>query len=114
MNGMPAKQMRRYAAVPSTAASGVDMTATMGRTASSSAAVSTAERARNSTAVLPTQAEARRRSPAPTACAMFTVEPMASPTIITVSMCMTCDPTDTAVVSATAPNWPMMNRSAMP
>ena len=31
---------------------------------------------------------------------MFTVAPMASPTIITVSMCMTCDPTDTAVVSA--------------
>ena len=40
--------------------------------------------------------------------------PMASPTIITVSICMTCDPTETAVVSATPLNCPMMNKSAMP
>ena len=39
---------------------------------------------------------------------------MASPTSMTVIMCMTCEPTDTAVVLATPSNWPTMNRSAMP
>ena len=45
---------------------------------------------------------------------MVTVEPMASPTSMTVIMCMTWLPTETAVVLATPSNWPMMNRSAMP
>ena len=33
---------------------------------------------------------------------------------MTVSMCMTWLPMDTAVVLATPSYWPMMNRSAMP
>ena len=45
---------------------------------------------------------------------MLTVEPIARPTIMTVSICMTCEPTETAVVLATPSNWPMMNRSASP
>ena len=48
------------------------------------------------------------------AWAMETVAPIASPTIITVSMCITCEPMETAVVLATPSNCPMMNRSAMP
>lgn len=39
---------------------------------------------------------------------------MASPTSMTVSMCMTCEPMETAVVAATPSYWPTMNRSAMP
>ena len=57
---------------------------------------------------------ARRVSRAPTAWPIETVEPMARPTIITVSMCITWEPTDTAVVLATPSNWPMIKRSAMP
>ena len=45
---------------------------------------------------------------------MLTVVPMARPTIITVSICITCEPMETAVVLATPSNCPMMNRSAMP
>ena len=90
------------------------MTVTIGRTSSSSAAVSTSESAMKSETVLPTSCAARLRSPAPTACPMLTVVPMASPTIITVSICITCEPTDTAVVAATPSYCPMMNRSAMP
>ena len=45
---------------------------------------------------------------------MDTVVPIASSTIITVSMCITCEPTDTAVVASTPAYCPMINRSAMP
>ena len=100
--------------MPETACAGVDITATMGCTSASSTAVSTTDSAMNSVTVLPMAAEAFSVLPAPTACPMLTVEPMASPTSITVSMCITCEPTDTAVVLATPSNWPMMNRSAMP
>ena len=40
--------------------------------------------------------------------------PIARPTSMTVSMCITCEPMETAVVLATPSNWPMMKRSAMP
>ena len=86
----------------------------MGRRRHSKAAASTRERPRNSVTVLPVEAETRFRSPQPTACPMLTVVPMARPTIITVSMCITWEPTATAVVLAFPSNWPMMNRSAMP
>ena len=114
INGMPIKQMVRYAAVPLTASSGVDMTETIGRTRSSKSTVSAAETAINSVAVFPISCAARFRSPAPTACPMQTVVPIASPTIMTVSICMTCEPIETAVVLATPSNCPMINRSAMP
>ena len=64
--------------------------------------------------MLPMLRAARFMSRAPTAWPMETVEPMARPTIMTVSMCITWEPTDTAVVLATPSNWPMMKRSAMP
>ena len=100
--------------VPRTASSGVDMTETMGRTRSSKSAVSASETAMKSVTVLPMSSAVRRRSPAPTAWPTLTVVPMARPTIITVSMCITWEPMETAVVLATPSNWPMMKRSAMP
>ena len=83
-------------------------------TSKSKTAVRTTDIPRNRVTVFPIQEATDFRSPAPTACPMETVEPMASPTIITVSMCMTWDPTDTAVVPETPSNCPMMNRSAIP
>ena len=88
------------------------MTAVIGRRSSSSPTVSTSESDRNSVTVLPVAACGR--SSAPMARAIETVVPIASPTIMTVSMCMTCEPTATAVVPVTPSYWPMMNRSAIP
>ena len=114
IKGMPIKQMVRYWTVPSTASAGVDMTAAMGRTSASSAAVSTRDTAMNRVTLLPTARAARSCSWPPTARPMVMVAPMASPTIMTVSMCITWLPMDTAVMSAVPLNCPMMNRSAMP
>lgn len=102
-----------FSTIP-TAASGVDMTAVIGRRSSSSPAVSTSESDRNSVTVLPVAAAACGRSSAPMARAIETVVLIASPTIMTVIICMTCEPTATAVVPATPSYWPMMNRSAIP
>ena len=89
-------------------------TAVIGRRSSSSPTVNTSESDRNSVTVLPVAAAACGRSSAPMARAIETVVPIASPTIMTVSICMTCEPTATAVVPATPSYWPMMNRSAIP
>ena len=67
INGMPIKQTVRYAAVPSTACAGVDMTETMGSTSKSSTIVSVTETAMNSVTVLPIKCDVLRLSPAPTA-----------------------------------------------
>ena len=75
--------------MPGTASAGVDMTAAIGRASASSSPVSTTLSARNSVVVLPMQPAAPRRSRAPTAWPIVTVAPMARPTIMTVSMCMT-------------------------
>ena len=114
MNGIPAKHIVRYAAVPKTASSGVDITITTGFTRHISSIVKGMDIAMKSVAVLPITSDAFFLSPAPTACPIFTVAPMASPTIITVSMCITWLPTETAVVPATPSNCPIMNRSAIP
>ena len=50
----------------------------------------------------------------PTARPTATVVPIASPTIITVSICMTCEPIETAVTEAVESNCPMIKRSAIP
>ena len=89
-------------------------TAVIGRRSSSSPTVSTSESDRNSVTVFPVAAAACGRSSAPMARAIETVVPIASPTIMTVSICMTCEPTATAVVPATPSYRPMMNRSAIP
>ena len=114
INGMPIKQTVRYRTVPSTASAGVDIMPTIGRTRMSKSAASPTDSAINSVTVLPTASDAFFRSPPPTACPMVTVVPMARPTSITVSICITCEPMETAVVSATPLNCPTMNRSAMP
>ena len=114
MNGMPIKQTVRYATVPGTASAGVDIQTAIGSAIRASTAVSATETAIKSVTVLPMPPAARRLSLPPTACPMNTVAPMASPTIITVSMCITCEPIETAVVSATEPNCPMIYKSAMP
>ena len=114
IKGIPRKQMVRYATVPSTASAGVDITPTIGRTRSSSTTVSTMESPKKSVTVLPTFSEICLWFLPPTARAMLTVVPIASPTSITVSMCITCEPMETAVVLATPSNCPMMNKSAMP
>ena len=90
------------------------MMETMEPERASSTAVSTRDKAIKRVTVLPMLEAAIFRSDAPTAWAMDTVEPMARPTIMTVSICMTWEPMDTAVVLATPSNCPMINKSAMP
>ena len=80
----------------------------MPRRASSKSPVSASESAANSTTVFPMIPLMRFLSPLPTARAMLTVVPMASPTTITVIMCITCEPTETAVIEAAPSNWPMI------
>ena len=104
IKGMPIKQMVRHAAVPPMASVGVDIAETIGRTSTSKTAISVMDTAIKSVTVLPTSFAAWLRSHAPMACPMLTVVPIASPTIITVSMCMTCEPMETAVVLATPSN----------
>ena len=89
MNGIPIKQMFRYQINPSTASSGVAMTDTIVLTESSNNTVHTIERDINNTAVFPTARFTFSFSFAPAARPIMTVEPIASPTIITVSMCIT-------------------------
>lgn len=100
INGIPIKQPVRYAAVSLIASFGVDMAETIGWTKRSKRTVSATETAINSVTVFPISCAAPFRSPAPTACPMLTVVPIARPTIMTVSMCITCEPTETAVVLA--------------
>lgn len=100
--------------MPLTASAGVDMTETIGLTRRSSTAVRATDTPKKSVTVLPTHFEALLRSLPPTACPTLTVVPIARPTIITVSICITCEPIDTAVVAAVPSNWPMIKRSAMP
>ena len=68
----------------------------------------------NIVTVFPTHTAASLCLFPPTAWPIDTVEPMARPTIITVSMCITWEPTDTAVVLATPSNCPIINKSAIP
>ena len=100
--------------MPSAAAAGVDIRPTMGSTSRMSRIVAARETPRNNVMVLPMTKEACREFRAPTAWPMRTVEPMASPTIITVSMCITWLPMETAVMLSVALNWPVINRSAIP
>ena len=81
--------MVRYSFVPSTASAGVDMTDTIGDTNVTSTTASTIARPRNKVTEFPTVWEAFFLSPPPIACAMMTVDPMASPTIMTVIICIT-------------------------
>ena len=114
MQGMPMKHKIRYALVPATASSGTDTHCTMEPTRPTRTAANTMDPVRNSVTVLPMSRPALALSFPPTARPMVTVVPMERPTIITVIICITWLPMDTAVVLATPSNCPMMNRSAMP
>ena len=89
MSGMPKKQMRRYDCVPGTASIGVSIALVIPPRSATSTTASTSETPKKSTAVVPMAVRMFRWSSAPTACAIVTVVPIASPTIMTVSMCMT-------------------------
>lgn len=114
INGIPIKQIVRYVTVPFTASAGVDITDTIGCTSISSNAIPTIATPMNKTMVLPTALDACFLLSAPIACAILTVVPIARPTIITVIICMICEPTDTAVVLATPSYCPIINKSAIP
>ncbi len=86
----------------------------MGFTEISSRAMRAIEPSRNIVTVFPTERAAFSLFPSPTARPIVTVDPIARPTSITVSMCMTWEPMETAVMLAVPLNWPIMNRSAMP
>ena len=84
---------------------GVDsITATMGSTNTRSSTVETRATAINKVTVFPITDAVSCFFRAPTAFPITTVEPMASPTIITVSICMTWLPTETAVMLSTPSN----------
>ena len=80
------------------------MIATIGFTKYSKTTVRQMESSMNSVTVLPMDWFTCSRSLAPTARPIMTVVPMASPTIMTVSMCMTWLPMETAVVALTPLN----------
>ena len=90
--------------VPETASAGVDITATIGFTSKSRTAASRMDTAINRITEFPISRAACFLFFPPMAWPMVTVVPMASPTIITVSICMTWLPTETAVVLATPSN----------
>ena len=106
--------MVRQDIVPITASCGVDITVTIGFVSKSSTVISTRATPINRITVFPIPSATRFLSLLPIACPMLTVVPMASPTSITVIICMTCEPMDTAVVLATPSNCPMINKSAIP
>ena len=114
IKGTPAKHMMRYFLVPSTASAGVDIACTIGSTQIRRTIVNRQATARNSRIVFPTARFFNSLSPLPTALPIRTVDPVARPTIITVTICMTWLPIDTAVVLDVGSNCPMIKRSASP
>ena len=112
IKGIPAKQIVRYIFVCATDSAGTAITFTMGATSSKSAAVKSSETTVNTLTVLPMMRGSFFPSSAPTALPMVTVAPVASPTIITVSICMIWLPTETAVMMSLPQNCPVMNKSA--
>ena len=89
IKGTPAKQMPRYSLVSPTASAGVSITFVIKFTQSSSPTVIAAANIAKNATDAPTVLAAARSSPAPTCLPIRTVAPMAKPTIITVSICIT-------------------------
>ena len=100
--------------MPATASSGVFTTATIKSVKNSNNPVRSKDTIKNTVTVLPMQYLNFSLSLAPTAWAIHTVVPIDKPTIMTVIICMICEPMDTAVMLSTPSNWPMMKRSAKP
>ena len=114
INGIPIKQIVRYRIVPSTASAGVDITLTIGLTAAINTTINTRAIPMNMVTVFPIASDAFLQSFAPMQRPIITVAPIASPTSMTVSICMIWLPIDTAVVLLTRPNCPTINKSAIP
>ena len=114
IKGMPAKQMRRYARAPGTASGGVDSSWTIGCVSPSRAHVASAAIIAKRVIVFPMARRMPSSSSAPTKRPIMTVVPMARPTIMTVTMCMTCEPIETAEMTSAPLKRPAMSRSASP
>lgn len=89
MKGIPRKQRVRYSTVPGTASAGVCISAASGWTRKVSPAARTILDPRKKVTVFPVIQAVCSRLPPPTAWAMDTVVPMARPTSITVTICIT-------------------------
>ena len=114
INGIPIKHIVRYVTVPETASFGMPITPTRGLTRIRSSIVHTAESVMNKVIVLPTADAVFFLSPAPAALPITTVVPIASPTIITVIMCIIWLPLVIAVIASTPLNLPVIYKSAIP
>lgn len=84
--------------MPDTAPAGTDIASTTGFTRTSSAPAAATDSVKNSVTVFPTVSDASLSCFAPAACPVAIVDPMARPTIMTVIICMTWLPTETAVM----------------
>ena len=104
INGIPRKQTNRYCLVPATASAGIPIRVTIGFTRNTRTAMTTTDIPMKNVTVLPIEAEAASSFPAPTLLPIVTVVPIASPTMITVSICITCPPLETAVIPSTPSN----------
>lgn len=93
---------------------GVDRMAASGFTEKKRITVRAMDKHKNRITVLAIAREASLVLPPPTARPIKMVEPIARPTIITVSMCIAWLPIETAVVLSTELNCPIMNKSAIP
>ena len=97
-----------------TASAGVDMAFTMGSMHKVSNTAAATERLKNKVTVFPIVTSTCFSFFAPVSWPMETVVPIASPTIITVIICIIWLPIETAVVLSTALNCPTIYRSAIP
>ena len=114
MKGTPAKQINRYLRVSSYASGGTARSRRIRFSPSRSSTVAPAAAAANRVTEFPTLRAVLGPSFAPTAWLIDTVEPIARPTMTTVSMCITWLPTATAEMVPAPLYCPVMNMSARP
>ena len=114
MKIQPPKQICRYILASSYASRGVDSRFKRRSVPSKSTTVRTIEIPINRTIELPIYPAIFFVSFAPRDLDIMTVVPMASPTSTTVSICMTCEPIDTADTVSAPLNCPAIKRSAIP
>ena len=114
MKTVPAEQMWTYMHVFSKASFGVCMRMANGSVRKIIRTVTkSASRAKKITLV-PTMSAAFSFFPAPRACPIWMVVPMASPTIMNVIVCIIMVPVATAETSAAFPNCPTISKSTAP
>ena len=108
------KQIRTYRPASSKASGGVERIRRIGFLVRISSAVTSTEKTAKMETAAPIFRPASRASFAPTAFPIDTVAPIASPTIMTVSICISWEPMATAEIVEAPLNRPVMNRSARP